>query len=224
MRSVKRVTSLLTAAVMGFGALAFGSYSDMTAQAASSYPVQEFRLGISNTDRNASANGTAVTSANLEGKDSEKWTLNFISDGVYEIVSSSNGYILTGNGSSVSLAADTDGAAQRWKIDGVQKDYDGYYLYYKVTNNSTGQALTFQPSGNTFTLTNYSGDTYQKYKLNLDGLEGYAANCMTAQGEKAGTIGGLLGETVIVTTAKDMERHMPLICSVHNRPVSRSFP
>lgn len=211
MRSGNRVTSLLTAAAVSVSVLAFGTCSEddaaMTAQAADTlYPAQEFRLGISNTDRNAAANGTAVTSATLAGKDSEKWTLNYISDNLYEIVSAANGYILTGSGSSVSLAADTDDAAQRWRIEGVQKDYDGYYLYYKITNDSTGQALTFQPSGNTFTLSGYSGDPYQKYKLNLDGLEGFAANCKTDQGEKAGTIGGLLGKTVYAATADELEK------------------
>ena len=50
----------------------------------------------------------------------------------------------------------------------------------------------------------YTKGDYQKFKLNLDGLEGYAANAMTPKGEKAGTIGGLLGEVVYVSTDTDL--------------------
>ena len=56
-----------------------------------------------------------------------------------------------------------------------------------------------------FSLANYSGTNYQKFKLNLDGLEGFAANCKTNSGEKAGTIGGLLGPVVYVNNANELE-------------------
>ena len=62
--------------------------------------------------------------------------------------------------------------------------------------------------GSGFSLTNYSGNIYQKYKINLDGLQGFAANCKTNSGEKAGTIGGLLGSVVYVTTADDLEKQL----------------
>lgn len=69
------------------------------------------------------------------GTSAENWTLNYVSSGVFEIVSTTNGQILTGNGSDIALANDTDGANQRWRIEGVEKDYDGYYLYYKIVSN-----------------------------------------------------------------------------------------
>ena len=77
----------------------------------------------------------------------------------------------------------------------MQKDFEGYDLYYKITAND-GSALTFTPESNSVSLADYSGNIYQKYKLNLDGLEGFAANCKVNGKEKAGTVGGLLGETV----------------------------
>jgi pectin lyase len=100
------------------------------AKAAVSYPVQYFRLGMSDTDNNVNAAGSASLPDKYNGTAAEKWSVNYVSSGVFEIVSAENGMILTANGSGVSLANDTDGANQRWKIEGVQKDYDGYDLYY----------------------------------------------------------------------------------------------
>ncbi|MBQ8724934.1 MAG: RICIN domain-containing protein [Oscillospiraceae bacterium] len=211
MKKFKRIFSGFIAAVTVFTAMpAIASTSTETAEAAASYPVQEFRIGISNTNRNVNITGTTagsqLNSWTTNGVDNEKWTLNYISAGVYEIVNVATGMVITGNGSgAVTIAADSNGAAQRWKIEGVQKDFEGYYLYYKITNNSTGQALTFLPDGNYFTTSSYSGAAYQKFKLNLDGQEGYAANAKVSGGEKAGTIGGLLGATVYVDTVDELE-------------------
>ena len=57
-------------------------------------------------------------------------------------------------------------------------------------------------------LKEYKGEIYQKYKINLDGLEGFAANCKTTSGEKAGTIGGLFGPVTEVTTADELESEL----------------
>lgn len=176
-----------------------------TAAAAVSYPVQRFQIGIADTDRNVNAEDTALKSAVQNGTAAENWTLNFVESGVFEIVSTTNGQILTCDGSNVLLANDANGANQRWKIESVQKDYDGYALYYKIVSNAdTAQALTFSTDSNSFSMTSYSGDTYQKYKINLTGQDGFAANCMTESGEKAGTIGGLFGEVVYVTKDTDL--------------------
>ena len=56
-----------------------------------------------------------------------------------------------------------------------------------------------------FLLKEYTGGIYQKFKINLDGLEGFAANCKTKSGEKAGTIGGLFGPVVEVTTDEELK-------------------
>ena len=99
---------------------------NLEASAAVSYPVQKFLMGISNTDRSVNASGTALKSDTANGTNAEEWTLNYVSSGVYEIVSTASGNILTSSGNGVVLAKDTDSAAQRWKIEGVQKDFDGY--------------------------------------------------------------------------------------------------
>lgn len=41
-----------------------------------------------------------------------------------------------------------------------------------------------------------TGTQNENWEINCDGLEGFAGNCLVSEGEKAGTIGGLLGKTV----------------------------
>ncbi|MDD7294756.1 MAG: RICIN domain-containing protein, partial [Oscillospiraceae bacterium] len=199
----KQSLALITAAVCGVLPLlpAIPVSADTV-----SYPVQEIRIGIANTDRNLYANDGNLSSQTETGSRNEKWSITYVSDGIYEIVQSASGALLTVQNGTCTLAADTDSSTQRWNIVGVQNDFDGYTLYYKIVSNAdSSQALTFSPETNTFSTTAYTGATYQKFKLNCDGLEGFAANCQVAEGEKAGTIGGLLGKTVIVSTVEDFK-------------------
>jgi len=176
--------------------------------AAPSYPIQKFRIGLYNTNQNVNGSGEYLIVDTQNGKETEKWTLNHIYKGLFEIVNSSNGQLLTANSNGVFLSKNSNIVNQQWKIEGVQKDIDGYYLYYKIISNfDESKVLTFT-NGKGFTIADYSGNNYQKYKLNLDGLEGFAANCKTDKGEKAGTIGGLLGETVFVSTANQLETEL----------------
>lgn len=173
------------------------------------YPVQEFLLAIGNTNRNINTSATSenLTSAKISGERTEKWYLHYVSAGVYEIVSSPTGYVVTDDNGSIKVAPDVNGANQRWQFVGVENDYDGYVLYYKIVSNAnTSKALTFVAAENSFKLDNYAGDNLQKFKVNLNGLEGFAANGVMENGkEKAGTIGGLFGETVIVTDVSSLK-------------------
>lgn len=201
-----RVAKIATFSTI-FGAGAISAF------AAVDYPVQEFRFGIGNTDRNITISGKNagdyLSSASIKGTTDEKWSLNYISAGVYEIVNSATGMIVTNENGLATLAKDTDGANQRWKIEAIEKDFDGYDLYYKVVSNADPtQALTFDVNSNSIAVDDYAKGNYQKFKLNLDGLEGYAANAMTPKGEKAGTIGGLLGEVVYVSDADNLEKQL----------------
>ncbi len=226
MKLVKKAAGLLTAAVLGFSAAALDpammEQAAVQASAAASdfsYPVQQFRMGIADTNRNVNISeaesGAPVTSDRNNGTSAENWYLNYISAGVYEIVSADTGLVLTAESGSCTVSADTDAANQRWNITSVQKDFEGFDLYYKITSNAdSSKALTFTPDTNSFSMESYSGAAYQKYKLNLKGLEGFAANAKVSGGEKAGTIGGLLGETVFVDTTEEcvaaMKRTEPL--------------
>ena len=173
-----------------------------------SYPLQYFRIGIGNTDNNVVASGSSLSPSHHTGKNIEKWYLNYKSANTFQIANASNNQLLTANGSKVTLSNDSNSSSQNWTIEGVQKDYDGYYLYYKIINSGdNSKALTYTANSG-FSLTNYGGINYQKFKLNLDGLEGFAANCKTSTGEKAGTIGGLLGPVVLVSTADELEKQL----------------
>ena len=173
-----------------------------------SYPLQYFRIAIGDTDNNVVVSGSSLAPSHHTGKTHEKWYLNYKSANVFQIVNVSNNQVLTGNGNNVSVENNSNSSYQYWKIEGVQKDYDGYFLYYKITNNADSTKSLTYTSNKGFSLTNYSGANYQKFKINLDGLEGFAANCQTSSGEKAGTIGGLFGPVVEVTTADQLEKEL----------------
>ena len=172
------------------------------------YPLQYFRLAIGDTDNNIIASGTSLVPSHHTGKTNEKWYVNYIKVNTFQIINASNNQLITAAGNDVSLANNSNSESQCWKIEGVDKDYDGYYLYYKITNDADdSKSLTYKANQG-FSLTKYTGINYQKFKLNLDGLEGFAANCKTSSGEKAGTIGGLLGPVVFVNTKDEFIKNL----------------
>lgn len=206
-----RLAALFSAILMTVSAMPAVPAIQVTAAGADtfSYPVQEFRFGIGDTNRSITISGTDsgdyVSSAEFLGNRSQKWYLNYISSGVYEIINSQTGYVLTNDGGLAVTSPDTDGAAQRWQIKAVSQDFEGNDLYYKIVSNAdSNAALTFDTESNSFSVETYTGALYQTYKLNLDGLEGFAGNCMVNGKEKAGTIGGLLGETVFCDTVEEV--------------------
>ncbi len=212
-----KITALLFAMLVGFftvlGGTILSPFFALTgfAQQSSkvsgvSYPVQEIHIAIGNTNRNISISGNAqgslLTSEVSSGSDADKWSIIYVSSGVYELKNSATGMVITNNGYNLVLGKDSGNDSQKFNIVGVDKDFEGNYLYYKiVSSTNSSYAFTFTPEKNSFALSNYTGSTYQKFKLNLNGLEGYAANCLINGREKAGTIGGLLGKTVV---AKDL--------------------
>lgn len=187
------------------GILPAGSVSaaDVTA-----YPAQAVHFGAYTTNRNLNNASSAANTQKAAGTNSEDWRIDYVSAGVYQIVSLADGKYLTANGTACTLTAKAADSSQSWNIESVQKDFEGYDLYYKITSVSTGAALTYYQGNNTIGLTAYTGDGAQKWKLNCSGLEGYAANALANGKEKAGTIGGLLGETVFVSTADDLEKQL----------------
>ena len=65
--------------------------------------------------------------------------------------------------------------------------------------------ISYNTTTNAITLKTYTGANNQKWKLNCDGLDGFAGNCLVQEGEKAGTIGGLLGEIVYVSNLSQLK-------------------
>ena len=175
------------------------------------YPLQYFRIAIYNTDNNIIASSKSLAPSIFTGKTTEKWYLNYIKSGTFQVVNASSNLVMTANSSNITLSISSSSNTQYWTFESVQKDYDGYELYYKILNNgNSSKALTYN-EGSGFSLSKYSGKNYQKFKINLDGLEGFAANCKTSSGEKAGTIGGLFGPVVEVTTADELESELKTI-------------
>ena len=173
-----------------------------------SYPLQYFRLGIGNTDNNIISTDSSLSPSPLTGKPNEKWCLKYQSDTLFQIINSANNQILTSNENEVFLSENKDAPSQNWSIIGVQKDCEGNYLYYKILNQGDpSKALTYTVKSG-FHLTYYGAINYQKFKINLDGLEGFAANCKTLSGEKTGVIGGLFGRVVMVETADQLEKEL----------------
>ena len=173
-----------------------------------SYPAQAVHFGAYTTNRNLNNAGGAANTQKAAGTDSEDWRIDYVSAGMYQIVSLADGKYLSANGTTCALTAKTADNSQIWNIESVEKDFEGYDLYYRITSVSTGAALTYYQGNNTIGLSAYTGDGAQKWKLNCSGLEGYAANALANGKEKAGTIGGLLGETVFVSTANDLEKQL----------------
>ena len=172
------------------------------------YPLQYFRIGIGNTNNNIISYGSSLYPYHHTGKMLEKWYLKYIRADVFLIINALNSLVMTGDEEGVSMKDYSESDNQLWTFEGVENDYDGYTLYYKILNiGQSSKALTYKENIS-FSLEEYSESAaeniYQKYKINLDGLEGFAANCKTTSGEKAGTIGGLFGPVIEVTTADEL--------------------
>ena len=120
------------------GILPAGSVSaaDVTA-----YPAQAVHFGAYTTNRNLNNAGSAANTQKAAGANSEDWRIDYVSAGVYQIVSLADGKYLTANGTACTLTAKAADSNQNWNIESVQKDFEGYDLYYKITSVSTG-ALT----------------------------------------------------------------------------------
>ena len=207
---MKKFKSILLSLIMVFTAV-FGFFPQalnyVTSADALSYPVQAVNFSAFTTDRNLNLSGTALDAKKASGSVTENWSINYISEGVYNICSMSDGQYLTAGQNGLTVSPE-DSVSARWNITGTDKDFEGYYLYYKITNISTGKAITYYQNSNAVSLADYTGDGAQKWKLNCYGLNGFAANCMVNEGEKACAIGGLLGKTVYVGNAEDLKNAM----------------
>lgn len=206
MKNIKRISISLLTIIFLF----FMQYSGRKANAVSGetdlYPVQQINLSIFDSTRLLRATEDALLRAEFsDGKESQNWHLRYIERGVYEIVNGSTEYVLTQREEEAVVDAAIGSNLQRWNIIGVDRDFLGNDLYYKIVNVSTGKALTFERGGNRILLTDYNATGSQKWKINCRGLEGFAANCSTQEGEKAANIGGLFGETIFVSTADQLK-------------------
>ena len=208
-----KLKNLLLAAVVAVTTI-FSSVQPMsgnmaTVEAAVSYPKQAVNFTAYTTDKNLAESGSSIIGLTAAGTTAENWEIVYVSDGVYNIVSMNDGkYLTAASDGTVSAASYSGNSPQRWQITGVKKDYDGYYLYYKLTNVYTGTALTYYQGSNAVGVASYTGDGAQLWKLNLYGQQGFSANCVTSSGEKAANIGGVLGKTVYASDASTLAGYL----------------
>ncbi|MBQ3109849.1 MAG: RICIN domain-containing protein [Clostridia bacterium] len=218
MMKTSRFVAVLIAVIMILTNLAIPNVF-ASSQTDLSYPAQTVKIMAYGGARALNITGygdnSKLNTYHLNGTQNENWRIDYVSDGVYEIVNVAADRLVSLEGNSATantycvLKTKSGDNTQKWKIEGVEKDFVGNYLYYKITNYANSNlALTWNTVTHEITVKSYTGANNQKWKLNLDGLEGFAGNCVVDEGEKAGTIGGLLGKTVFVSTSAQFKENL----------------
>ena len=142
------------------------------------YPIQYFRLLLADTDNIVISKDSHLIVGKQVGNRDEKWYLKEKEPGVFQIVNDRTGKFLTAADSKIILDTNSNSPSQLWRIEGILKDIEGNYLYYLIINNKdkdSTQCLTFT-DGEGFSLTRFQGERFQKFKIHLDGLQGFADN------------------------------------------------
>ena len=218
-----RIISFLTAvALMLTTLLLFLPQNSLTAQAISTdYPAQLVHLAAYDNSKNLSISGTADNSAlsmSASTTLSEAWRFDYVGTdskgSYYKIINQGSGRLLTpagyntSNGTKAVIYGSESAKSQHWYVSAVSNDHLGNGLYYKIVNYvDTNMALT--NNNGTLTISTYSGSNGQKWLINSVGLQGFAGYCKDDnQGKvKAADIGGLLGQTVEVSTFADLKKY-----------------
>lgn len=201
-----RIVAVLTAVIMAFVSL---SVTGVCA-ASVDYPAQLVRITAydgKNVNISSTKDGSTINAWASNGDQNENWRLDY-KNGLFKIVNQGTGMVLTprngetADGTRCIISGDQSKNYQYWKIEAVSNDSLGMGLTYKITNYmDTSKALSYNPNNNSFVLLPYSGSKLQKFYLNTAGLEGFAGYVKDMNGkEKASITGGLLGETVEVST------------------------
>ncbi len=217
--------SLLTALVMVMSCLVGAMPLTMEADAVSvDYPAQLVRISTADNSRNLNITGTTDKSAcntwNTNGSQNENWRFDYVGansvGSFFKLVNQGSGRLLTpmgydvSEGTEVVIFGSESASSQHWYVTAVSQDRLGNDLHYKITNyDNPDLALTYNASANTITLSNYTGAENQKWLLNSTGLQGFAGYCFddNTGSVKAGNIGGLLGETVEVSTFDELKQY-----------------
>lgn len=204
---MKKIKSFILSCMLIFSSVfgTLGYESTVLAADTALYPVQAVNITAYTTARNLNKSGTLLNTQTSSGSTTENWRIDYVSSGVYNIVNMSDNSYLTANGTKCTADPANGTTTQQWNIIGTEKDFLGNYLYYKIVSVSDSKSLTYYQTDNSIGLAEYTNDGAQKWKLNCYGLEGFAANSKMSEGEKAGTIGGLLGETVFVSDMQSMK-------------------
>lgn len=228
MRLKQRIGSLATAFLTAFtcflgGQLGAATHMNpITASAASAdYPAQLVRISTADNSKNLNITGFSDNSScnvwTTNGEQNENWRFDYVgtnSNGsFYKITNMGTGRLLTPKG--YNTASDTpcviygseSHTSQHWYVIPVSKDNYGNDLYYKIVNyDAPDMAVTYHSTDGTISLSAYNGSESQKWLINTAGLQGFAGYAKDmSDNPKASDIGGLLGETVEVSTFDELK-------------------
>ncbi|MBU5317455.1 RICIN domain-containing protein [Clostridium bornimense] len=186
--------------------------------AATDYPVQEMEIATLDGYKLAvsgNQDGSLLKVVSGNGEQNERWKFTYVNGGYFKLVNQDTGRLISTTSWTVSSNAkcitygDANKQEQCWIIEGVDKDSLGNYITYKIKNyKDSSMVLTSNGVDKQVTLTKYTGADNQKWRLNSAGLEGFAGYSKSMDGKyKAGTIGGVLGETVMVSTFDEFQKY-----------------
>lgn len=201
----------------------FNSFPDsINVQAVSTdYPAELVRISTADNSRNLNIAGYADKSPCntwvTNGSQNENWRFDYVGTdskgSFFKITNMGTGRLLTPMGYDASegtecvIFGSESAVTQHWYVTAVSQDIYGNDLYYKITNYAnTDMAVTYNSAENNITLSAYTGADNQKWLLNAAGLQGFAGYSKDMDGNvKASATGGLLGETVEVTTFDELK-------------------
>lgn len=221
------VTALITA---DFSSI--GNPIETNAAVSKDYAPQLMNIALYDDSKNLTVSSEAdKTSASLSAENgtlNEQWRIDYCganSNGnYYKIVNAASGRLLTpyaysvSNGTETVIYGNENDKSQYWYIIPVSQDKHGNDLHYKIVNYSNSSlALTAGASGTS--LSDYNGSNSQKWLLNCAGLQGFAGYCFddNTGNIKASDIGGVLGETVEVSTFDELKKYGNIRYSVYDR-------
>lgn len=186
--------------------------------AATDYPIQEMEITTLDGYKltvSGDQDGSLLQVASSTGEQKERWKFTYVNGGYFKLVNQDSGRLVSTVSWGVSANSkcitfgDANKQEQCWIIEGVDKDSLGNYITYKIKNyKDSNMVLTNNGKGEQVTLTKYTGANNQKWRLDSAGLEGFAGYSKDMDGnDKAGTIGGVLGETVTVSTLDEFQKY-----------------
>ncbi len=218
----RKCLAALTALLLLFTCLCAAFPLSLRAEAVSvDYPAELVRISTYDNSRNLNITGYSDKSPcntwSTNGSQNENWRFDYVgtnSNGsFFKITNMGTGRLLTPMGYSVSegtacvIFGSESATSQHWYVIPVSQDAYGNDLYYKIVNyDDPSMALTHNSADYSVSLSSYTGADSQKWLLNAAGLQGFAGYAKDMDGNvKASTIGGLLGETVEVTTFDELK-------------------
>lgn len=183
------------------------------------YPAELVHISTYDNSNNLNVSGITDNSSlkisSADGTQNENWRFDYVGKDTvgtfFKLVNQGSGRLLTPldykvsvNASCVLYGSESD-KTQHWYITAVSNDTNGYGLYYKITNYINSNLALTNNNGNLI-LTEYCGTNNQKWLLNPAGLQGFGGYGTDMNGNiKSATIGGLLGETVEVSTFDELK-------------------